>query len=375
MSLTLAALVYRPDRVSDEALSRGFAVALAGWDVPAPALSIAELPAAPGWSVAFYESGAARAGATSDDELEHVWELFEDDDPPARCVLEAAGRPTGAGGEIYAIVYSDDLLLDDAWRFDARTHVRRFVREGEDGIEIGTEDGDEDSLRAIDFPDEDESLEVYVREHRGTTLLTEALRTASLPAIAGGFFAIDRRVPIRLADPGEPSVVAEVQKLNLALRRTDGRGAFEPPVVAGVSAPPVVCAFARTYDFQDPADPRDEYREIAIGEVEGTLSFLRADGLARLGEDARWAASARAGLYPVGRRTFGGRDETLALAADQERLVLVDGGGRQRTAGPTFVELLAYLALGYRRREPFEEMLIEALMLRARVRVEHDRAG
>jgi hypothetical protein len=68
----LAALLFRPSEVSERALSRGFAVALAGWDVPAPRLGIAALPGIPGWSAAFYTSGAAQG----EDELDHVVELF-----------------------------------------------------------------------------------------------------------------------------------------------------------------------------------------------------------------------------------------------------------------------------------------------------------
>ena len=51
---TLAVLLFRPSEVPERALSRGFAVALAGWEVPAPRLGLAALPGLPGWSVAFY---------------------------------------------------------------------------------------------------------------------------------------------------------------------------------------------------------------------------------------------------------------------------------------------------------------------------------
>ena len=60
MAPPIAALLFRPAEVPDRALSRGFAVALAGWDVPAPRLSVAPLPGAPGWSAAFYASGLGR---------------------------------------------------------------------------------------------------------------------------------------------------------------------------------------------------------------------------------------------------------------------------------------------------------------------------
>ena len=52
MATSFAALVFRPEEVPDRALAQGFAVALAGWDVPAPRLSIAPLAGIAGWFAA-----------------------------------------------------------------------------------------------------------------------------------------------------------------------------------------------------------------------------------------------------------------------------------------------------------------------------------
>ena len=59
---------------------------------------------------------------------------------------------------------------------------------------------------------------------------------------------------------------------------------------------------------------------------------------------------------------------TVCVARDGATLSLVDARGRTRTAGPTLGELLAYLALGWKERDDVEEDLIQALMLRARLR-------
>ena len=62
MGTSFAAVLYRPADVSERALSHGFGVAVAGFDVAKPSLLLGELPGVPGWSVAFYRSGAAKGG-------------------------------------------------------------------------------------------------------------------------------------------------------------------------------------------------------------------------------------------------------------------------------------------------------------------------
>src|SRR5262245_41948491 len=126
MDTSFAALLYREAEVSEEALVQGFAVALGGWDVPAPELAIAPLRSLAGSSAAFYRSGARLGG---DDELDHACEVFEDDLPPAACVLDAVADLGGAP-TVYAVTYGEALLHDDAWRFGPRDVERRFIREG-----------------------------------------------------------------------------------------------------------------------------------------------------------------------------------------------------------------------------------------------------
>ena len=88
-------------------------------------------------------------------------------------------------------------------------------------------------------------------------------------------------------------------------------------------------------------------------------------------DNESWTAP---GVYPIatlqGSALGGSRAPigTLALAADGERLILVKPDGRTRPAGPTFGELLRYLALGWKQRSEAEEDIIGALMLRARLR-------
>src|SRR4051812_39817662 len=137
MATSFAALLFRPVEISDRALSQGFAVALGGFDVPAPRLSIAELPGIAGWSAAFYSSGVKPRRGAEDDELDHAAELFEEELCPAVGVLDAAAEAGHPGATVYALLFAEDLVHDDAWRFDAGGFVRRFVREGEEGIEAG----------------------------------------------------------------------------------------------------------------------------------------------------------------------------------------------------------------------------------------------
>src|SRR3954462_10254575 len=111
MGTTFAALLFCPPEIPDRALSRGFAVALAGWDVPAPHLLVAELPGLPGWSAAFYATGVTRG----EEELEHLADLFEDELCPAVGVLDAAAELGKEDATVLALVYSEDVVHDDAF--------------------------------------------------------------------------------------------------------------------------------------------------------------------------------------------------------------------------------------------------------------------
>lgn len=381
MTAPLAALLFRPAEVPDRALSRGFAVALAGWDVPAPRLAIAPLHGAPGWSAAFYTSGAGRG----EDELEHLIELFEDELSPAVAVLDAAAELGSPGATLYTLVHAEDVLLDDAWRFDARGFERHFVREGDEGIERGQETPDSSDVAEvpIDLPEdatEDEeraAIDRAVRPYRGSTFLSGALGTPALAALMGALFMEERRLAVRLVELGSASIEEEARRLNRVLGRVDGRGAFAPPPsIAGAAAPASYLAFVRAYDWADPADPDDRYRELSIGKIEGTLRFLREDELRAIEADPGWAAAAKQGLYPLARLSGsalgggGAANGTIALDADGDRLWLVRRGqGKPEPAGPALGELLRYLSLGWSRRSDAEEDLIGALMLKARVRV------
>ncbi len=367
MATSFAAVIFRTGQVTERELSHGFAVSLAGWEAPAPSLTVAEIRGLPGWSAAFYRSGAT--GAAGYEELDHASELFEDELPPGLCVRDAAA---GRAPVVYALVFSDETTLDDAWRFAERAIERRFVREGEDGLEAGVETLDASEVRPVDAEDDEAAL----AQDRGSTFLSRELGRPVIPALVGALFEADRRVEVRLFAPDPASIEQQVHRLNRVLGRTDGRGAFTPPPsVAGVAPPPAFAAFVRAYDWADPGDPGDLYRELSIGAVEGTLRFLRASDLAKRDADPAWAPAARAGLFPVATLATGalgagsGKGErTLALAPDGDQLSLVDGAGRIAPAGPTFAELLAYLSLGWKKRDEVEEDLIGALMLRARVR-------
>ncbi len=379
MSTSFAALLFRTSEVPDAALSRGFAVALAGWDVPAPRLLIAPLPGIPGWSAGFYASGARLA----EDELEHAAELFADELSPAVGVLDAAAELGATPGSVLTLVFAQDVLLDDGWCFTAGGFTRHFVREGDDGLEVGAESaaGSEVSEVTLDLPEdapeaeEDAAVERAVRPHRGSTFLSGLLGAPVLPALMGALFAADRRVAVRLVDPSPASITAEVRRLLRTLHRVEGRGSFTAPgVVAGVAQPEAHAAFVSAYDWADPTDPEDAYRELALGAVTGTLRFLREDELRAREREPSWAAAARAGLYPVARLSgsalgsAASREASiLGLARDGEQLALVRHKGTVEPAGPTFGELCCYLALGWSRRSDAEEDLIGALMLRARI--------
>ncbi|WP_437874332.1 hypothetical protein [Sorangium sp. So ce513] len=381
MATTFAALIFRSSEIPDRALSQGFAVALGGWDVASPRLFVAPLPGVPGHSAAYYASGdPAVAGG---DELDHLTELFEDELSPPVAVLDAAAELGHPGATIFALVYSDEIVHDDGWRFEASGYVRHFVREGEEGLEAGVETPDRSDIAAIDvdLPDgateqqEREATDRAVRPHRGSTYLSAELGAPVLGALVGGLFAPERRVQVRLVEPGPASIAAEVNRLNRVLRREDGRGAPAcVPEIRGVAAPAAYEAFARVYDWADPADPEDLYRELAIGAVEGTLRFLREDELRGHEREPGWEAAAARRLYPIARLSgsaLGGgaaQRAVVALGADGDQLWIVRDGTSAAPAGPTFGELLRYLSLGWSRRSDAEEDLIGALMLRARLR-------
>jgi hypothetical protein len=383
MTAPIAALIFRPDEVSDRALSRGFAVALAGFDVPAPHLRIAPLRGVPGHCVAFYSSGLGREG----DDLEHLIELFEAEVSPAVGVLDAAAELGSPGARVYCAIFAEDVIHDDGWRFTSEGFLRHFVRESEEGIEAGVETAQTSEVVELELEievDEDATdaeeraaEAAAIRPHRGSTFLSNELRAPALPALMGALFDTERRVEVRLIEPGPAAIADEAHRLDRALRRVDGRGAFTaPPAVAGVAQPAAHAAFVGVYDWADPTDPSDRYRELAIGAIEGTLQFLREADLRALDADAAWARGAAAGLYPVARLLGSalGASSTqavLGLAADGEQLALVRAG-RVVPAGPTFGELLRYLALGWSQRSDAEEDLIGALMLRARLRTGRD---
>ena len=388
MSLTIAALIYRTSEISDRALSLGFAVALGGWDVPSPRLEIASLAELPGFTAAFYSSGAPR-----DEEAEHAIDLFEDELSPPALVLDAAEMLAGERGAadapelspIYALVYVEDFIHDDGWRVADEGFQRHFVRDGEDGIEAGVETPDESEVGVVDIDvpedateaEEQAIVDAALRPHRGTTYLSKALGKSLLPILVRANFDVERKVAIRLVEPGAASIGFEAARLGEVLGRTPGRGAFSAPKTAsGGAAPASVEAFVRAYDWHDPRDPEDLYRELSIGAVSGNLRFLREVEMAAFRQDPAWKVGKGDVLYPVAKMVpsalGGGRGEavTLAVGPDGDCLFRLRAGSPVEIAGPTFGELLRYLSLGWSKRTAAEEDLIGALMLRARVRVE-----
>lgn len=379
MATSFAALLFRPAEVSDRALSQGFAVALAGWDVPAPRLLIAPLPGIPGWCAAFYASGAG----AGEDEMEHAFDLFEDELSPAPAVLDAALEAGAEGARLYALTYAEELFHDDAWRFDARGFARHFVHDEDDAIEAGTEtpEGAETAVVEVDAPEgateaeEQRALDAAARPHRGSTFLSKELGGPVLATLIGALYAVERRVEIRLVAAGADAMREETERLVRALGRVTGRGAFQPPAtVAGVPAPPGYQAFVKAYDWADPGDPQDLYRELALGAITSTLRFLREGALAQLDADPAWRKAA-GGRYPIAKLMgsalgSGAQEALVTLAADGEGLALVRPGRAAAEAGPTLGELIRYLALGWTRRTEAEEDMIGALMLRAKLRAE-----
>jgi hypothetical protein len=373
MGLSFAAVFFRAQEVGEAALRRGFAVSTAGYDLAAPSLSLSELPGAPGWSVAFFSSGISRGAAGSAEELDLAAELFEDELPPGLAVREQAGIESAV---VHSLVYTEDLLLDDAASFSASGLKRRFVREGDEGPEAGAQDDDETKLEPLDELDDDAAFERLVAPHRGSSYLAAELGVRILPAVAQALYLAERKLTVRLADP-EPTAIEELTAaLVESLHRKRGRAAFDAfPELGGVQAPPSYRAFVRVYDFEDPSDPADLYRGLAIGGVEGTLRFFRRAELEAFASREGWPSGpAERGLYPIASlRTdaLGGAaraPRVLALMPDGDALRIVDDAGRDVEAGPRFGELLLYLSLGFRSRDDAEEDLIEATMLRAQVR-------
>ena len=375
MSTMFAALLYRTSEVSLRALCQGFAVALAGYDVPAPRLSVAEVPGLFGYSVAFYESGAT----SGDDELEHVCELFEDELSPPALVQDAAALEGQAGVRVYALIYAEDVLHDDGMRFDDSGFLRRFVREGEDGLEYGEESPDEATLEPLlvelddDASDEEERLafDGAARPRRGSTFLAAELRAPLLASLMGALFAEPCSVAVRLVEPDAASIREEVLGLCRALGRQAGRGAWAPQPSNGAAAPASYVAFVAAYDWHDPDDAEDLYRELSMGLIVGTLRFLRpGEASARLHAEGHYPV---AELVPSALGRAASERATLSLSKDGETLFRSVAGEAQRRAGPTFGELLRYLALGWKSRTDAEEEMIGALMLRGRVSAEQRR--
>jgi hypothetical protein len=325
MGTSFAAVLYRSADVSERALSHGFGVATAGFDVAKPSLLVGEIAGLPGFSVAFYQSGAA--GGES--EHEHACDLFEEELPPGLAVLGAAEKPETV---VYSLVYSDELVHDDACKFTADESSRRYVRDAEDGIEAGRESTSGDEEIILDHDADDDEL----RPHRGSTFLSECLGVPVLPLLVRALFEADKRVAIRLVDKEPEAIAEEARGLNRTLRRQDGRGAFACP-----DAPAAVQAFVAAYDWADPSDSADLYRELSIGNIQGTLFFFRGDQRPQLKGLYALAAlrGSALGGGPKGERVIG-----LDLG-DEETLWIVDGEAR-KLAGPTFGELLAYLRLG-----------------------------
>ncbi len=379
MSLTIAALFYRPSEISERTLSLGFAVALAGWEVPAPRLVVGPLAGSDYW-VAFYSSGA-----DGDDATDHAIELFEEELSPLVAVLDVAEMTGGsATAKVFGLVYTDDFLYDDGWYFGPDGVERHFVRDGEGGLEAGVETHDDVQLETVqlEIPDgategEEQALEdAAVRPHRGSIFLESALGKGVLQRVVRASFEADKRVMIRLVEPSALSIEAETRKLVAVLKREAGRGAIALPKTKGGVAPPsAVTAFAAAYDWVDPADPGDLYRELSIGAIQGNVRFLRAVDIGGFEAEPKWKSSKGEALYPIAKvvpSALGGRSEAafIAVAPDGEKLYHLRPGQSAKPAGPTLGEFLLYLALGWTKRSPAEEELIGALMLQAQLRTE-----
>ncbi len=348
MATTFAALIFRPADIPDRALSQGFAVALGGWDVASPRLFIAPLPGVLGHAAAFYSSGDPAGGG--DDELDHLAELFEDEPSPPVAVLDAAAELGHPGATVFALVFSEDVVHDDGWRFEASGFVRHFVREGDEGVEAGVEAPDRSDIVEVDVDlpegataaEEREAMDRAIRlaprldvprgragrpgagRAHGRPLRARAPRPGA-PRRAGA--GVDRRRG-RAAQPGAPP-----RKTAAARPRPRRPSAASP-------WPATYAAFMRAYDWADPADPRTS-----------TASSRSAPSRARCASSARassspttasrgWEAAAARQLYPIARLSgsaLGGgaaQRSVVALGADGEQLWVVRGG-TERGAGRT----------------------------------------
>lgn len=373
MATSFAALIYRADQVSERALSHGFGVSLAGYDLKAPSLLCSDIPGQSRWKAAFYRSGrSTKDPAAAYEEFDHACELFEDELPPGRCVCDAAEAPEAV---VYALVHSDDMLQDDGFRFTKSGFSRSFVHEVDDGAECGYQDVEKYDVEHIPLEEDDSKAEVRIRPYRGSVFLSKELGFSVLSSLVQALFMADRKLLIRLLEGSPAAISEEAGRLNAVLGRTGGRGAFAlSDAIYGVKPPDTFAAFVQSYDWSDPRDPSDLYRELALGGIEGTLHFMRGPDIEAKGRDSQWEKSAKQGLFPFATLKPGGPsgqrtgEQILSLSANGESLSLVDASGRAQEAGPTFAELLRYLALGWKKRDEVEEDLIEALMLKAKVR-------
>lgn len=358
MALQFACVIFASGTVTDEALSRGFAVATAGFDLDAARLTVGSLDGLAGFDVAFYASGRKHEAYL---ELDHVEELFEEELPPGLAVLDHARRSPGSTPvqRVYSLVYDDASGLDDACVFDDDGFRRSFVRQGDDGPVAGSQTNDGEPTEQALSEEEAEGP----HPSRGSLFLAQSLGQNLLVALSRALFTADRVVRVSLAGSGEEAARRATRALITSLKRTEGRGAPSPERVAGL--PAELRAFAVTYDWADPTDPGDVYRELAIGRIVGNATFkpLRAS----LAEPP--AQEGGAGHVPVLSLTkgaLGGGGAGSVARYDVATGLLLDERGAP--LGPTWCELLTYLALGFGRRDDVEEDWIQALLLRAAVR-------
>jgi hypothetical protein len=342
MSLSFACVIA-PDSVSNEALSTAFATAAAGFDVDGAKLLVGALPGVRGVRVAFYKSGKKQSDFL---ETEHCVELFEEELPPGMALLDFA---EGAG-KVYSLVYSETESLDDGCRFDESGFERRYVREDGEGLVAGVVSPDAEREDPLDEDDAGKGA-------GGAAFLSKELGVNVLAALAQALFGADEVVPVRLAPPGREGVAAMTKALVATLRRVEGRAAPADP--SGLGLPPDLAAFVELYDWADPSDPGDVYRELALGRIVGNARFLRPHEMRR--PDGRVAVLALLGTG-------------LASRGEPEPVFLGEAGlltlGDRRATGTTLPELLRYLAIGFKRdRTAAEEELVQALMLRAQVRI------
>ncbi len=349
MALNMACVVFESGTVTDEALSRGFAVASAGFDLDTAKLTLGEIAGLPGFNVAFYSSGRKHEAFL---EVDHVAELFEEELPPAMAVFDHAKRAAGPkpAKRVFSLVYAEEAVLDDACVFDAEGFRRSFVREGDDGPIAGTIQNEEAEETALTDEEVDE------HEARGSAFLSRELRANVLVALSQALFMADRVVRVSLAGSDAAAVDDATRALVTSLRRTVGRGA--PAAEELASIPAIVRPFASAYDWADPSDPSDIYRELSIGKLVGNAHFTRPTELREEGGRVMILTLSKGGL--------GAARTTSPVFLDLATSLLVDEAAKP--LGPTWCELLTYLALGYKTRDDVEEDWIQALMLRAAVR-------